>query len=92
MKRILALIAVVGLLSFGILASTVSAASTSVVNRDIFRGSAMVAKDQTNDGSYYAFAQTVKLTEPSMVMSTVWLKTFSSTEPSMVMLSVLDSA
>ena len=40
MKRILALIAVVGLLSFGILASTASAASTSVVNRDIFRGSA----------------------------------------------------
>mgnify|MGYP000909334745 FL=1 len=61
MKRILALIAVVGLLSFGILASTASAASTSVVNRDIFRGSAMVAKDQTNDGSYYAFAQTVTI-------------------------------
>ena len=61
MKRILALIAVVGLLSFGILASTASAVSTSVVNRDIFRGSAMVAKDQTNDGSYYAFAQTVTI-------------------------------
>lgn len=61
MKRILALIAVVGLLSFGVFASTASAASTSVVNRDIFRGSAMVAKDQTNDGSYYAFAQTVTI-------------------------------
>lgn len=58
MKRILTVAAVVGLLSFGVLAPTASAVSTFATN-EADNGSVTLAKDQTKDGSYYASAQTV---------------------------------